>query len=60
MSKLVRNLYNASRAINSFASTVNDIEVLLSGDPKKYVKRGKRKAVGKTLNKVNRKIINKI
>ena len=60
MSRLTKTLYNTSRAINKVASTVNDIETLASGNPKKIIKRAKRKTVGKMLNKVNKKILNKL
>lgn len=60
MGKLTNMLYNTSRNINKIASTVNDIETLLTGNPKKIVKRAKRKTVGKTLNKINRSIIKKL
>lgn len=60
MGKLTSELYKLSRSINKTASTLNDIETLASGNPKKIMKRAKRKTVRKTLNKISRKIINKI
>lgn len=60
MSKLSSKLYKASRSISKAASVLNDIETLASGDPKKVIRRAKRKKTGKILNKINRKIINKL
>lgn len=60
MSKLTNNLYTCSRKLGKLASAINDLETLASGDPKKIIKRAKKKKAGKVLNKVNRKIINKI
>lgn len=60
MKKLSKMFYDTSRSINKIASTVNDIETLFTGNPKKIIKRAKRKTVGKTLNKINRSIIKKL
>lgn len=60
MKRLSKVFYDTSRTINKIASTVNDVETLLTGNPKKIVKRAKRKIIGKTLNKINRSIIKKL
>lgn len=60
MSKLTSDLYKLSRKLGKTASIINDIETLASGNPKKILKRSKKKTVGKALNKLNRKIINKL
>ena len=57
--KLTSLLFDASRKIGKIASTLYDIEVLASCDPKKIVKRaakkGIRKKVYKNLNNALRK-----
>lgn len=60
MSKLAKNLYACSRKLGKLASAINDLETLASGNPKKIIKRAKRKKVGKTLNKINKEIMRKI
>lgn len=60
MNKVSKVLYTSSRKMNKVASTINDIEILLSGDPKKIMKRAKRKTVGKTLYKINREIMKRV
>nr|DAV25121.1 MAG TPA: hypothetical protein [Caudoviricetes sp.] len=60
LKKISKVFYDTSRTINKIASTVNDIETILTGNPKKIIKRTKRKTIGKTLNKINRSIIKKI
>lgn len=53
--KLSRSLYKIARKIGKAATISNDIETLLSGDPKKIAKRAARKATWKTSNKLTRK-----
>lgn len=60
MKKISSNLYNVSRAINKIASTVNDVETIVTGNPKKIMKRAKKKTVGKALNKITRSILRKL
>lgn len=60
MKKISSNLYNISRTINKLASTMNDIETVATGNPKKIMKRAKKKTVGKALNKVTRAILRKL
>lgn len=60
MSKLKTGLYKATRKLGKVASVVNDIETIATGNPKKIFKRIKRKTIGKTINKVNQKIMRKI
>lgn len=60
MKKVSGKLYNISRTINKIASTINDIETLATCNPKKIIKRSKRKTVGKALNKITVKILNKL
>jgi hypothetical protein len=58
--KISKVFYDTSRTINKIASTINDIETVLTGNPKKIIKRAKRKTVGNTLNKINRSILKKL
>ena len=60
MAKKSTPLYKAARLLNKIASIVNDVETVSTGDTKKIAKRAKRKVAGKSLNKVNRKIIKKL
>lgn len=60
MKKISSNLYNISRTINKLASTMNDIETVATGNPKKIMKRAKKKTIGKTLNKITRSILRKL
>lgn len=58
-----KNLYTISRKINQVANIMGDIEALVSGSPKKIVKRAsnktKNKMIYKTANKVSRKVTKK-
>ncbi|PTY92975.1 hypothetical protein [Heyndrickxia sporothermodurans] len=54
--KLSNGLYKLARKIGKAATVSNDIETLMSGDPKKIAKRAARKAIWKTNNRVTRKI----
>jgi hypothetical protein len=58
--KISSLLYSLARGIGKTASTLNDVETVLSGDPKKIVKRVARKATWKASNKITRKFTNKI
>lgn len=60
MKKISTKFYNVSRVINRVASVMNDVETIATGNPKKIIKRAKKKAVGKTLNKISRNILNKL
>ena len=57
---LKNDLYKISRWFGKASSTLNDIETLATGDPKKIAKRIARKELYKTSNKVTRKISKKI
>lgn len=58
--KISSKLYKISRLFGKASSTVNDIETIMTGDPKKITKRIVRKKVNKEANKAARKINNKI
>lgn len=47
MSKKSRKIYNAAR-------TINDLETLASGDPKRIARRAKNKVLGRILGKLFR------
>lgn len=57
---LKNTLYKMSRMFGKAASTVNDVETVMTGNPEKIAKRFARKLVGKTAyktaNKINRKL----
>jgi hypothetical protein len=52
--------YKLGRQSGKAASTLNDIDVLLSGDPKRIAKRFARKEINKIGNKITRDISRKI
>jgi hypothetical protein len=56
MSKLSGMLYNISRLAGKTASTITDVETVLSGNPEKIIKRAGRKTIYKHTNKTARKI----
>lgn len=58
--KLTGFLYDVSRAAGKTASRMNDINTILSGNPKKIAKRFARKAVNKTAFKAANKVNNKL
>jgi hypothetical protein len=58
--KLSGMLYNIARTVGRTASKVNDVETLLSGNPKKIAKRAGRKVVYKHANKTAEKINKKL
>jgi hypothetical protein len=61
MSKKVTGmLYGISRATGKAATRMNDVETILSGNPKKIVKRFAKKAINKTAFKTANKISNKL
>jgi hypothetical protein len=43
-----------SRALYKAARTMNDLETLASGNPKKILRRGKNKLLGRVLSKIGR------
>jgi hypothetical protein len=53
-------LYGISRATGKAATRMNDVETILSGNPKKIVKRFAKKAINKTAFKTANKISNKL
>lgn len=57
---IIKLLYKLSRVTGKIATTLNDVEILSSGDPKKISKRIQRKTVNKISNKVRRNVNNKI
>ena len=52
-------LYKIGRKTGKIATTLNDVDALLSGDPKKIVKRVARKEIYKASNKITKNISNK-
>lgn len=52
-------LYNITRKTSKLATFFNDIETLLTFDPKKIAKRAARKATYKTSGKIAKKISDK-
>lgn len=60
MGKLSSLLYKLSRSIGKTSGILNDVETLLTGDPKKISKRLVRKSVNKTAYKITKKITNKL
>lgn len=60
---LRKNLYKISGKINQVAGILGDIEALVSGSPKKIVKRTSNKTKNKivygTANKISRKVTKK-
>ncbi|MCY7866022.1 hypothetical protein [Bacillus atrophaeus] len=58
--KLSGKLYKAARKIGKAAVVANDIETLLTLNPKKIAKRAARKATWKTSNKVTRKVTDRM
>lgn len=58
--KLSKVLYNITRTTGKYASLANDIETIMTGDPKKIAKRMQRKATYKVTSKIARKINNKL
>lgn len=58
--KLTGLLYDISRTAGKTATRMNDVNTILSGNPKKIAKRFARKAVNKTLFKTANKVSNKL
>ncbi len=56
-SKLVSSLYDISRKAGKCASTLNDIETLMSGDIGKYIKRKHKRKIRSIVNKKINKIL---
>jgi hypothetical protein len=53
--KLSKHFYKAARKLGKVGSIFNDIETLMTGDPKKIAKRAVRKHSWKASNKATRK-----
>ena len=53
-------LFKIGRQCMKTSAMINDIKVILTGDPEKIIKRFARKEVNKTGNKIIREINNKI
>lgn len=58
--KLTGLMYDISRAAGKTATRMNDVNTLMSGNPKKIAKHFARKAVNKTVFKTANKISNKL
>lgn len=58
--KLSRALYSLARKIGKASVITNDVETLLTLNPKKIAKRAARKAAWKTSNKMTRKITDRL
>lgn len=53
-------LYKATRSLGKAASRANDIETLMTGDPKKIAKRAARKAANKSVYGIAGKITKRL
>lgn len=53
-------MYGITRKLGKIASTMNDVETVLTFNPKKIVKRFGRKKVSKVFNSKARKVNNKL
>lgn len=60
MIKISKTLYRIARKIGKAAVIANDVETLMTLDPKKIAKRAARKAIWKTNNKITRSMTKKI
>lgn len=60
MKKLSGYLYNVTRKMGKAASTVNTIETIASGDPKKIAKRLVRYNVNKSGHKATNSVLTKL
>ena len=54
--KIINNLYDISRKAGKCASTLNDIETLMSGNIGKYLKRKHKRKIRSIVNKKINKI----